>query len=166
MKETVKKEINETFNELDNILFSFTDEQLNTVPFEGSWTAGQVAEHIIKALKGSSRLLNGPTEDVVRKPDEKIKATRDLFLNFDIKMTSPDFILPDNGTYTKDELLSSINQLKKEMLENTEMDLSKQCTGFELPTFGKFTRLEWLNFYIVHTQRHTHQVKNIFRTLK
>ena len=166
MKEAIKKEINETFNELDKMLFSFSNEQLNIIPFEGSWTAGQVAEHIIKSLTGLNGFLNGPTEATNRNADEKVKALKDLFLNFDIKMKSPDFILPGNTTYTGEELLKTITKLKNEMLQAADLDLSLICNSFELPTFGKMTRLEWINFYIVHTERHTQQLKNIFRTLK
>jgi hypothetical protein len=166
MNTELQKNITDTFNELDNIIFAFNGTQLNSVPFEGSWTAGQVADHIIKSLGGISRLLNGPTEKTERDPGEKIKALEDLFLNFDIKMKSPDFILPGDGIQEKEATLQRIGELKNEMLEANKLDLSLLCLGAEFPGFGKMTRLEWMHFFLVHTQRHTHQLKNIFRTLK
>jgi hypothetical protein len=166
MEETLLKEIKTTFNELNDIIFAFDEERLNVVPFEGSWTAAQVAEHIIKSLSGLKDLLNGPTEKADRQPDEKVKAVRDLFLNFTIKMKSPEFILPGNSPHTKDELSTSLKNLEQDMIGALELDLTQVCTAFELPTFGKFTRLEWINFYLVHTERHTQQLKNIFRSLK
>jgi len=166
MNQDLQKEINETFNELDNIIFSFTDEQLNTVPFEGSWTAGEVADHIIKSLAGISRVINGPVEPTERPAYEKVAAIRDLFLNFVIKMKSPDFILPSSDPQTKDVQLAAIEKLKGELLMATEQDVSLLCTAAEFPTVGKLTRLEWINFYIVHTERHTQQIKNIFKALK
>ncbi len=45
------------------------------------------------------------------------------------------------------------------------LDLSATCTVFELPGFGEFTRSEWIWFAIYHTQRHTHQLKNIYDIL-
>jgi hypothetical protein len=45
------------------------------------------------------------------------------------------------------------------------LDLTSTCLGFELPGFGKFTRLEWGNFILYHTQRHMHQMKNILRKI-
>ncbi|HEV7781940.1 MAG TPA: DinB family protein [Chitinophagaceae bacterium] len=166
MKTGLGKNINDTFNELDNILFSFSEEQLNETPFEGSWTGGQVTEHIIKSLGGISRLMNGPVEDAGRDPGEKIKALEDLFLNFNIKMRSPDFILPEAIHHKKNDLLKVLADLKKEMLDASKLDLSLLCTGAEFPTFGHLTRMEWLHFFLVHTQRHTQQLKNIFHTLK
>ena len=41
------------------------------------------------------------------------------------------------------------------------LDLSLTCIDFEIPTFGLFTRLEFVWFYIVHTQRHTFQLQKI-----
>jgi len=166
MKSGLEKTINNTFNELDNILFSFNDEQLNEIPFEGSWTAGQVTEHIIRSLGGVSRLMSGPAEPTDRDPGEKIKTLEDLFLNFNIKMRSPDFILPEGTDHKKEELLRTLEQLKKETLEASKLDLSLLCTGAEFPTFGQLTRLEWLHFFLAHTERHTHQLKNIFKSFK
>ncbi len=166
MKEGIDKKINDTFNELGNILFSFSEEQLNLVPFKGSWTGGQVTEHIIKSLTGMTAFLGSPVEEPGRDPGEKIKALEDLFLNFNIRMQSPEFILPGSTNHKKEELLSTLENLREEMLSVLRTDLSLLCTAFEFPSFGFLTRLEWLHFWLAHTQRHTKQLKNIFHTLK
>ena len=41
--------IDETTSELLKVLSSFNEHQINTVPFENSWTAAQVADHINKS---------------------------------------------------------------------------------------------------------------------
>ncbi|MEO6612877.1 MAG: DinB family protein [Chitinophagaceae bacterium] len=166
MKIELVKNTRDTFSEFDNILFAFSEKQLNTVPFKDSWTAGQVAEHMINALAGLPRLMGGPAEISGRNPGEKIKAIEDLFLDFNIKMQSPDFILPSAGPHQKESLLHSVEGSKKAMLEALEIDLSLCCNGAELPGFGKLTRLEWVHFFLAHTQRHTQQLKNIFQTFK
>jgi hypothetical protein len=166
MKTGLEKNITDTFNELDNILFAFNGEQLNLSPFEGSWTAGQVAEHIIKSLAGISFFMNGPVEEPGRDPGEKIKALEDLFLNLTIKMKSPDFILPEADYHDKEEILNKLENLKIEMLAAAKLDLTQLCKAGEFPTFGYLTRLEWIHFFLAHTQRHTQQLKNIFYTIK
>ena len=110
--------------------------------------------------------LESPVEEPGREPGEKIKALEDLFLNFNIKMQSPEFILPGPAHHKKDELLNTLENLKKEMHSVTRLDLSLLCTAFDFPTFGFLTRLEWIHFWLAHTQRHTQQLKNIFKTLK
>ena len=51
-KKELLKQFEETEREFYNVLASFTQEQLNESPFEGSWTAAQVADHMLKSKKG------------------------------------------------------------------------------------------------------------------
>src|SRR5688500_18384836 len=74
----------------------FTAEQINVVPFEGSWTPAQVAEHIIKATSG---LPDNKTAPADRSADAKVAEIESVFLNFDIKMKSPEFVLPGNKEF-------------------------------------------------------------------
>ena len=54
-RETLAEEIQQSADEFIATLSRFSNEQLNTVPFAGSWTAGQVADHIRKATDGVTR---------------------------------------------------------------------------------------------------------------
>jgi len=165
MKTSLIKNITDTFKELNNILWDFNEEKLNTIPFKNSWTAGQVTEHIIKSLSGLPTLINGPVEEPGREADEKVNAITALFLNYTIKMQSPDFILPVADSHKKDTLIISLDKLENEMLAAAEQNLTLLCMAFELPHFGKLTRLEWLTFFLSHTQRHTQQLKDIYQTI-
>jgi hypothetical protein len=40
-------------------------------------------------------------------------------------------------------------------------DLHATCLDFEMPTVGTLTRIEWLSFAVVHTQRHIWQLKKM-----
>ncbi len=145
--------------QLQDVLSSFTTEQLNTVPFEGSWTAAQVAEHIEKSVHPG--ILYGNVEN--RAPQEdKLKGIREVFLNYDIKMKSPDFILPSDKSHTKEELLADVDSRWEQLKEAAQtLDLSATCVDFEIPGIGYLTRYELIGFYVVHTTRHLHQLKNI-----
>lgn len=157
------KQFNETESELLKAVSSFSEEQLNTVPFEGSWTAGQVTEHLLKSKSGIPQLLSGATKSTEREPDEKVEIIKSIFLDFNSKFKSPDFVLPSDAPHEKQALL---NSLKKTWMEINKaansLDLSEICTSFPFPQLGELTRWEWMNFAIVHTQRHTRQLKNIF----
>lgn len=145
---------------------SFGPDQLNKVPFEGSWTAGQVAEHMILANSSFAELVTGPVSDTERQPDEKINDIRAAFLNFDIKFKSPEFVLPTKDVHDKEELLDALDKLREAILEAVEEGgLDKTCTGRDVPALGYVTRLEALHFVLVHTQRHIHQLKNIRQSL-
>jgi DinB superfamily len=160
MKAQLISEIDITGSHLLRLLSSFSVQQLNTVPFEGSWTAAQVAEHIWKA--GDCSLLYGPATPTDRAPDEKVDAVKTMFLNFSIKMTSPEMIRPGNDYLSKEVVLSNIHQIWEKLTTaaNT-LNLSEECHAFEVPGFGPFTRLEWIQFINIHTQRHIHQLQNI-----
>ena len=164
MATELNTEIKETQTALLKALDAFSQEQLNKVPFEGSWTGGQVSEHLVMAV--SAALLYGNTTETERQPDVMVKPLRDQFLDFNTKMKSPDFIIPSDGPHDKQELRGQLEKIWEEIEEAAgTLDLTKTCLDFELPGAGHLTRLEWLNFMVVHTKRHTHQLNNIYKGL-
>lgn len=164
MRQELLRDVTSTGDTLQQLLRSFSEEQLNTVPFEGSWTAAQVASHICKA--GDCGVLYGTTVPSGRQPDEKIPAVKSIFLNFDAKMISPEFIRPDEGHLPKESVLkdTAATWEKLTTAANT-VNLTEECTSFEVPGFGPFTRLEWIQFINIHTQRHIHQLQRIYNTV-
>lgn len=151
---------------LQQLLFSFDEEQINTVPFEGSWTAGQIGEHMIMANSGFVQVLNGPVKETERAPDALVETIKDQFLNFGVKMQSPAFVVPADAIYRKAYLLQSIEEIRDGICNAIETkDLTKTYTAFEVPVMGYLTGVEAVNFVIYHTQRHIHQLKNVRKAL-
>lgn len=141
------------FSEIDPVDF-------NAVPFEGSWTPGQLGEHLAKAT--GVGVLYGETVPPERPMDEKIPAISGVFLNFDVKYQPPAELVPSNDFHDKNDLLSQLDQIYSSAIEAAKsLDLSAICTSFVVPGFGPFTRLEFLWLFNVHTIRHTRQLKNI-----
>jgi hypothetical protein len=140
-------------------LNAFPEENLNIIPFPGSWTAGQVVDHIIKATAGVPDKVTKPAG---REPDLQVELLKSVFLNFSTKLSSPEFIIPDNGPFEKSVQLS-------ELIKNREtniniiltQDLTELCAEFELPQLGYLTRYEWMKLISFHTQRHTYQLNKI-----
>lgn len=152
------------YAEMMRVLSVFDDRQLNELPFEGSWTAGQVVDHI---LQSTAALPDNHTVPARRRPDEKVKGLSDAFLNFDTKFKSPDFILPGSGPFSVELQLATLQQFSdKHQQKIAQGGLEELCSDFELPVIGALTRFEWLSFFVVHIIRHTHQLKNIARHLK
>ncbi|MFB9076060.1 DinB family protein [Flavobacterium procerum] len=167
MKSAVQNTILETYSKLNDILSSFTQEEINEVPFEGSWTGGQTVQHIILASSGIPMLFAGKTEKTTRKPDENIKQLDTIFLDFNTKYQSPENIKPPEIVYDKKLLAISITKIQNDLFEAAETyDLTLTCLDAKIPGFENFTIYEWLHFAIVHTQRHTHQLQSIYETLK
>lgn len=167
MKNDLQREIASTKEELLKALDLFDKENINIVPFEGSWTAGQVAEHILMSISGILETINGPVKPTERNPEEHVKQLGDIFLNMDIKMKSPDFIIPSDDPQNIVSLsvaLGSTLDGIKQVAENG--DLTVTCTGFDMPMLGPLTKLEWISFASFHARRHTQQLKNIAHHLK
>jgi hypothetical protein len=166
MKNNLPDEIMETKKELLKVLNLFDKENINTVPFEGSWTGGQVAEHVLKSASGVLETLNATVKPTGRNPEENVKQLGDIFLNFDIKMKSPDFILPSDDPKNKKALVQSLGETLDGIKKVAETkDLTATCTAFSMPVLGELTRIEFVKFTIFHTKRHTHQLNNIINHL-
>lgn len=163
VRQQLQKEISDTFQELINTLSAFKEEQFNLAPQEGSWTPGQIAEHLIKSV---SAIPDEHTQATQRAYDERVAPIRDLFLNFTIKMSSPDFVRPGKGPHDKTEMVKTFAGIRHYLEEATRTtDLEATCTDFELPTFGTLTRYEWIKFFVFHTQRHIRQLKQVLGAL-
>ena len=168
--ENIKQLQDELINALTKVyhdfmatLEKFDEEQINEIPFEGSWTPGQVADHIIKATGG---IPDRDTISAERPFNEKVGKMESVFLDFETKFKSPEFVIPGNGPFKKTELTRMFRTLlekHKHKINNT--DLKALCRGFELPTIGQMTRYEWFRFIIAHTTRHLYQLENIYNVM-
>jgi hypothetical protein len=167
MKNNLQNTIAEAKDEFLKALDLFDQDDINTVPFEDSWTGGQVAEHILKSVSGILETLNGPFVTTSRNPEEYVKMLGEVFLNMDIKMKSPDFIIPSDSPKNKSFLLASLAKTFDGIGEAAgKDDLTETCTSFEMPTIGLLTKIEWIQFAGFHTKRHAQQLRNIANHLK
>jgi dihydrofolate reductase len=153
--------LDDTTSELLLLVSSFSEKQINEIPSRGSWTAAQVAEHITRSNKGIARALQKEGSITAGNADKRVQELKKVFLDFSTKFLSPEFILPTRDIYRKetliDDLKKSVEQLK---------EVSSKVNLFETvnnPPLGELTKLEMLHFVVYHTQRHIHQLKNIFR---
>jgi len=162
-KEELLSEIGTTFQAWNDALDAFTQEQFNRIPFAGSWTPGQVAEHILKSVSG---LPDTRTEGSGRPYDEKVQPLAGIFLDFSIKLQSPDFVRPGHLPQDKAEVLEVFRRKQARLETKTAtLDLTRICLDAEFPTMGLLTRYEWIRFYLFHMQRHTWQLQNIWRAM-
>ena len=163
MTQDILQEFESTTRAFLEELNSFDQQQINTVPYEGSWTAAQVTEHLCKSDNAMIKALNGPVQTTTRPPDKMVKNLRAIFLDFSTKLPAPEFIIPDAGTHDKDDLLNFFKAGREQIGKAIKtLDLTAGC---HMPIFGEPTRLELIAFIIFHTQRHTNQVKHISEKL-
>jgi hypothetical protein len=166
MEQNTLPEIIETFSSFIQLLSSIRSEAVNNIPFEGSWTAAQVGEHVHLSASRLLQTIQGEGVLTTREPDTKIAVAESLFMNFDTKFKSPDFIVPAEGPYNKPLLVESLKEDMRGLIDAaTHADLSLTCLGFVPQGLGDFTRLELTWFIIYHTKRHTQQLDKISKIL-
>lgn len=145
--------------ELLDIIASVGEEKLNVVPTDGDWSIGQVADHLLKSYDIAD-VLDKKATPTNRPADQKEEMIKHLFLDFNIKMKSPEAIRPASDPINKTQLLSALKGRFKQFEEIIRnQDLTLICLDGEIPEFGEFSRLEWIYFTLYHTQRHIHQIK-------
>jgi hypothetical protein len=157
--DTLLAELSTTQQELVNLLNSFSTVTINQIPLEGSWTAAQVADHVSLSNFSIARALQLKGNSINREPDERAGELKDLFLDFNRKFKSPDFIVPTKTEYDKSELLYQLHSSIDKIQEEVEAAVLTELITH--PAFGDITKLEILYFVLYHTQRHIQQVKNI-----
>jgi len=167
MSKEIINQLEAALGETLQLLSSFNEKEMNTIPFEGSWTAAQVCQHLYKSEDGMDQLLYAPTEQTDRNPEEKAVWLKEIFLNFDTKMKSPDFILPEDKHYDKADLEEPLKATKDKMVEAAHnVNLAEIAPLPDGHPLKGNTKLEMLHFITYHTMRHNHQLKNIREKLQ
>lgn len=160
LQETIK-EYDSSVAQFLQILSAIAVEHFNTIPFEGSWTPGQVAEHIVLSLKGVPYTFT-EARPVKRAANEKCETIAGVFLNFGLKFKAAPAITPSNKAKNKEAIMSQLRQVSNEVVQAALLyDYTAECTAAEVPTLGFLTRLEWLCLAAYHIQKHTHQLKQM-----
>lgn len=167
MREQLISEFEDTTKELFGTLSLFSNETFNKIPFEGSWTAGQVAEHLFKSESNIPQVLKGDSKETEEDPFEKTGIIRTVFLDYTIKLKSPEFILPSGDEKDRDVFIKGFKETRRELKPLIEtLDLNRTFTNFSFPQLGNLTGWELICFVVCHSKRHIRQMKIIAEKLK
>ena len=151
--------LHEATNQFLEMVSSFDEREINLVPFDGSWTAGQIAEHVTLSNNDIVKQLSKPGKICRREPDAGVENIKSIFLNFTEKLKSPGFILPTRNWYNRETLIANLAEsIRSVRAVSTREDLFRLI---DHTVFGEVTRYETLYFVVYHTQRHIHQLRNI-----
>ncbi|MBN8673606.1 MAG: DinB family protein [Chitinophagales bacterium] len=156
--------LNTTAMELVSLLKSCPENRMNNIPFEGSWTIAQVADHLFLSNTSIAKALSLEGTSINRAADERAGELEAIFLDFSKKYKAPDFIIPAKELYGKEELIHQLEHsfsTIKEVSDHTDL-----AVLINHPAFGDISKLEILYFVWFHTQRHLQQVKNILHYLE
>jgi hypothetical protein len=160
---TLINNIEQVSDTLVQLLQSVNDRDFNQKPGPDKWSIAQVADHIRLSNNSVAKALALKGKPVDRNPGERIGELKSIFLDFQKKFQSPDFIVPSKDIYDPKQLLKelqeSIQLIRERMYED---DLDELINH---PAFGDISKFEILHFVLYHTQRHLRQIKEIVATL-
>ncbi len=158
-----------TTKELVKLISSADSTKINTIlsdsyRIRNSWTAAQVASHVTKSNKAIVQAMNMAGKKTGRNPGDRIQELKGMFLDYETKFRSPDFIMPTKDIYKKELLVTDLkDSIRKFKDAASVVDLTEIIS---LPSFGEITKLELAWFVLFHTQRHIQQLKKIFASLE
>lgn len=155
--------IEQVTDTLVQLLQSIDEPNFNQKPGADKWSVAQVADHIRLSNNSVAKALALKGKPVDRNPGERIDELKKIFLDFQKKYQSPDFIVPSKDIYDPKlllkELQESIHLIRERMYEDNLDELINH------PAFGDISKFEILHFVLYHTQRHLRQIKEIAATL-
>lgn len=158
----------ETFHQdLERMLSRFSEETLNTVPLEKSWTAGQVAEHIIKSqLYIIAQLSEGPTLTAGRVYDQEVNTIQEIFRDKESKAKTDESLAPGSPPHNLKTLREALQKQKEQQFGIIKTKKLEEFSAIlEFPGIGRLSRYEWMHMMIEHGQRHRRQIDNIYKKL-
>ena len=160
---TLFSQLDEATNVFHSLIKSADENKIHVVPFAGSWTVAQLASHVTKSNKAIVQALGMPGEPAHRNADERVKELKKMFLDFNTKFQSPEFIMPTKEMHSKKEVIEKYdNSAERLKTLRSKTNLSEVIS---LPLFGEITKFEILYFVLYHTQRHIHQLKNMLHII-
>lgn len=162
-KAALESEMTITLDKVINLLSKQNDATLEKHIRPGAWTIGQLAWHVVKATRD---MTNAPTRKSDRSYNKYVEEIKDVFLNDNVRLTSPEALVPEERTYTVAEVVQALRHNKDAALNIIrEKDLTEQVMDNELPGWGFLTRYEWAKLMVYHVTRHTRQLVGYLKKL-
>ncbi len=165
-KEQIARDINRSAERLIEAITNFPEDKFNLKPSADSWSAGEVAEHLIIIGRGQSRILAKPARPITgRDPLGKLDEMRGRMSDFTDKVVAMDPVLPTGNPITKTDAIQQIKDNTKAILDGVATEDLTMMTPITNRLFGELTRAEWIYFAIYHCERHIQQMERIKEAL-
>lgn len=155
-------DIQATSREFQAALAPFEQRAFNEVPFEGSWTPAQVAEHVLISESGLPLLLTGEMTTAGRDPQMFIPQIRTIFLDFTKKYKAAKNILPSDEPKDWKDMVGKLQDNRNRIEELVAgLNLDQICELAPFSGIGLLSGQEWICFMNCHARRHAYQLNNI-----
>jgi hypothetical protein len=160
--EHIQTELEQNTQQLVDALLKFNADNFNRKPLPTSWSAAEVADHVLSVTRFSNKALLGSSQKSERPYDEKLKVIKWAMGDTNAKYKSPEMALPKNGLIDQTDAIGQLRMERKSMSDCLKgIDLSQFSSDFKHPGFGGLTKFEWIHFDMLHVKRHIVQIENV-----
>lgn len=159
---SIQTELQSVTNKLIPLLQSFSPDAFSKKVDEQTWSAAEVAEHLLIVNRNLSYVLKSEGEMPERAYDKKLSVIKEALSNRATKIVAPETVKPTGTVQDQQELINGLQHYMQVLHQIAEeKELQELCTQYPHPRLGRLTRLEWLYFIIYHTERHCQQLEII-----
>lgn len=161
-KNTLIMELESATGRLAEAFSGFPVNEFNKSVSIGSWSAGDIAEHLYIVESYINRTMTGAVRPSDRDPVQKAQLLGTTFQDFEKKFTAGKEIYPTEVPKDRDEITQKLVNNRTTLLNTIKVhDITESCLDFIHPKFGELTRAEWIYFIIYHGDRHLQQLENV-----
>jgi len=146
--------------EWQQVLLAFSEKGFNTKPFKDSWTAGQLADHILLSNQSVAAALEQPGAPAGRDAAARVPELAGIFLDFSTRLPAAEAIRPRRQKYEQDSLIAALDLSFAVLAETMAQRSFEEIVSHR--AFGAITRLELLHFVCFHYRRHQQQLLHIY----
>lgn len=160
--QNIHQKLQETRNELLEILEVLSEDQLNKQKDASSWSVRQISQHLSKTDElYAYAIRKGLKSDEDSSVVEKSFA---ILIDRKNKIEAPDIAKPTNEHIAYDEVIEKLNHSRQkinELLLTIDDPSLLSRKAFVHPVFKEMLLIDWFRSLYLHEQRHIKQIKEI-----
>lgn len=162
MHQTLATELSLNTDRLISALRRFDLKTFNEKPGPQSWSAGEIAEHLLLFDLRTANVLAGKQGSASRDDDSVVSAITTRLQDRSNRIDAPEALLPSPAAKEQEALLEQLRHQRDRLVRLIDtMDVNAVLPETPHRLFGPLTAAEWIRLTILHTERHLVQLGNL-----
>jgi hypothetical protein len=159
MHEPLATELSLNTSRLISALGQFDFKTFNEKPGPQSWSAGEIAEHLLLFDQRTANVLTGKQGSESREDDSVFNAITTRLQDRSNRIDAPEALLPSPAAKEPEMLLEQLRHERDRLIRLIDtMDVNTVLPETPHRLFGPLTAAEWIRLTILHTERHLVQL--------
>ncbi|MEO0471444.1 MAG: DinB family protein [Bacteroidota bacterium] len=157
---TIQADLSQNTADLSQFLEKVDEKAASQKPAPKAWSVVGILEHLLIVERSLAHLFQGKTDPAQRDPEQQIAVIQQAFSRHDRQYDAAKMIFPQGEVQSVREGMERLIGVRAKLQALlAEDNLHEVCTDFRHFAFGEMTRVEWIYFCILHTERHMVQME-------